>query len=115
MAAYQASVQGDFDNFVHYIKDEIFHRSSSASLEEEMEESMGQVRCCVLAFERYSASGGNRVSLNIRFWGKKKGWNFWLRLPAAARRCFLKSIPGVKKIFWIPLNRLWNLMLIKKN
>ena len=42
MAAYQTSLQGEFDHFVHYIKNEVLNRSSSASLEEELEERLGQ-------------------------------------------------------------------------
>ncbi len=90
MAAYRASVQGDFDNFVHYIKDEIFHRSSSASLEEEMEESMGQVRCCVLAFERYSASGGNRVSLNVTILGEEERLELLATATGGSQALFFK-------------------------
>ncbi|HIR93354.1 MAG TPA: hypothetical protein IAB98_08065 [Candidatus Egerieimonas intestinavium] len=69
MAAYQTSLQGEFDHFVHYIKNEVLNRSSSASLEEELEERLGQVRCCLLAFERYSFTGSNRVSLSVTILG----------------------------------------------
>lgn len=69
MASYRTELTGDFDNFVEYIKNKVMRGSLSASLEEEMEEELGGVRCCFMTFERYSFTGGNRLSLSVTVLG----------------------------------------------
>lgn len=65
MAKYVATVQGSFEHFRSYLANEILNGSMSASLEDSHEVVMGNVRCSVMVFERYSYFGGNRVSLNV--------------------------------------------------
>ena len=65
MASYKKYLRGDIYNFTDYIKKQILAKSGTASLEEEMWAELGETRCCMQAFERYSAAGGNRVSLTV--------------------------------------------------
>ena len=65
MAKYKARINGHFDSVVEHIKREIMQSSLSSSLEEQETIYKGNVKICILAFERYSYSGGNRLSLNV--------------------------------------------------
>ena len=65
MAKYRSKINGDFNYVVNHIKNEIMQSSISASLEEQETIYKGDVKICILAFERYSYSGGNRLSLNV--------------------------------------------------
>ena len=69
MAKYELSLQTDFDEFVEEIKEGVVRRSSTISLEEETELTVGEVRIHVVAYERYAYIGHNRSSLNITFVG----------------------------------------------
>ena len=55
------------------IEREIVEGSLSASLEEESEFSGGDARCCVMVFERYSWTGGNRLSLTVTLFQTANG------------------------------------------
>lgn len=65
MAKLIATVNGNLDRFRSYLENEILNGSMSASLEDTHDTLMGNVRCVVMVFERYSYSGGNRVSLSV--------------------------------------------------
>lgn len=66
MAKYETTVRGSFDELRERIIDGILGGSASASLEEEsIFRGASGSRCHVLVFERYSYSGGNRVSLAV--------------------------------------------------
>ena len=65
MAKYRSRITGNFDIIVEHIKREIMQSSISASLEEQEMIYKGDVKICILSFERYSYSGGNRLSLNV--------------------------------------------------
>lgn len=65
MAQYVTDFPGNLDQFCQELKNGILEGSVSASLEEESRCRIGNVRCCVQAYERYSYTGGNRVSLNV--------------------------------------------------
>lgn len=69
MAKYVDSFKGNFDKFIVYIEKSILNGSSTASLEYKYENEIKGVRCCVQVYERYSAIGGNRVSLNVTILG----------------------------------------------
>jgi hypothetical protein len=47
------------------IEQGILRGSISASLEDRVEYTIGDARCIVMVFERYSYAGGNRVSMNV--------------------------------------------------
>ena len=65
MAKLEQTFYGDFDDLVNRIEEGIKSGSSSASLEDWSDFYAGDSRCSVRVFERYSWSGGNRVSMNV--------------------------------------------------
>ena len=73
MAKIEKTINGDFTELLHTIEQGIMQGSVSASLEEYSDFSNGDARCSVRVFERYSWSGGNRVSLNITLFQNANG------------------------------------------
>lgn len=65
MAKLEQTLHGDFDQILEKIESGILNGSMSASLEDSSDFYSGQARCSVRVFERYSYTGGNRVSLNV--------------------------------------------------
>lgn len=65
MAKLECTLHGDYDTFLEYIQTGLLNKSASASYEDGSDYQSGPVRCAVRVFERYSYSGGNRVSLNL--------------------------------------------------
>lgn len=65
MAKEEYRFQGDFDRVLGILENEIINGSISASLEDASDFSDGGARCSVRVFERYSWTGGNRVSLTV--------------------------------------------------
>lgn len=65
MAKVEYEANGDFDFFLDRIVQGILNGSATASLEEESDFSDGTVRCSIRIFERFSAFGGNRLSLTV--------------------------------------------------
>ncbi len=69
MAKYERYFQGDFDTVLERIHNGILSGSFSASYEDGSDFAGGGARCAVRVYERYSAMGGNRVSLNVMLTG----------------------------------------------
>ena len=69
MAKYEKQFRGDFDKTLRYLHDGILSASSSASFEDESYIMFSGVRCCVRVYERYSWTGGNRVSMTVTLVG----------------------------------------------
>lgn len=65
MAKLEKTITGDFDGILREIEDGILNGSMSASLEDSSDFEVGNTRCSVRVFERYSMVGDNRVSLNV--------------------------------------------------
>ena len=65
MAKLEHTLQGDFDSILKRIESGVINGSLSASLEESSDFSDDGARCSVRVFERYSYTGGNRVSMNV--------------------------------------------------
>ena len=65
MAKFQKKVDANFDELLQKIEQGILEGSISASLEDSSDFKIGKSRCSVRVFERYSAFGGNRLSLNV--------------------------------------------------
>ena len=65
MAKLEQTLNGNFNQWLSKIEDGILNGSMSASLEESSDFRSGDARCSVRVFERYSYSGGNRVSLSV--------------------------------------------------
>ena len=69
MAKYETHLHGDFDKTLDYLHNGILEASSSASYEDESYVQFAGVRCCVRVYERYSWSGGNRLSMTLTLVG----------------------------------------------
>lgn len=69
MAKFEVNIQGDFDDFKNYINQKVIQGSVTASLEEESYGIVGTTRYWVGAYERFSYTGGNRLSMNITLIG----------------------------------------------
>lgn len=65
MAKLERSINENFDQLLLNIESGILNSSMSASLEESSDFRSGDARCSVRVFERYSYSGGNRVSMSV--------------------------------------------------
>lgn len=65
MAKLEQILNGDFGQILKKIENGILNGSMSASLEDSSDMFEGDARCSVRVFERYSYSGGNRVSLSV--------------------------------------------------
>ena len=63
MAYNERTVTGDLEALVNHIHAVITGGSVTASLEARSDRQVGEARMVVLAFERYSAMGGNRLGL----------------------------------------------------
>lgn len=73
MAKLEQTFYGDFDDLLNRIEEGIKSGSSSASLEDSSDFYAGDSRCSVRVFERYSWSGGNRVSMNVTLFQSGNG------------------------------------------
>lgn len=65
MAKYEAELKGSFSEILSDIDDAVIRQSATASLEDGSDFVTGGTRCAVRVYERYSYTGGNRVSMNI--------------------------------------------------
>lgn len=70
MAKFECTVTGDFDAVLSRLHEGILNASMSASYEDGSDYAAGDVRCAVRVYERYSWSGGNRVSMSLTLVGK---------------------------------------------
>ena len=69
MAKSEYRLNGDFNAFLSAIDNGILKGSLSAGFEDGSDLQIGNVRCAVRVYERYSMIGSNRVSLNITLLG----------------------------------------------
>ena len=65
MAKLEQTLNGNFEQILRKIENEIVSGSMSASLEDSSDFRSGDAKCSVRIFERYSYSGGNRVSMSV--------------------------------------------------
>lgn len=70
MAKFETWLTGDFDRILDYFDHGILSGSMSASYEDGSDCTLGTTRCAVRVYERYSFSGGNRVSLQLTLMGE---------------------------------------------
>ena len=90
MAKYEREFRGDFDAAMEKIHDAVMNGSYSASYEDGSDCVSGGFRCAVRVYERYSAMGGNRVSLSVTLAGSGETLFVSAITPAAARQCSLR-------------------------
>jgi hypothetical protein len=72
MSKIERNLYGDFDEVLYVLENRIMTGSVSASHEAASDFQLGEVRCAVRVFERYSWIGSSRVSLNITLLGVEK-------------------------------------------
>lgn len=65
MAKLETTLHGNFGAILRNIEEGIVNGSVSASLEDGSDFARNGARCSVRVFERYSYTGGNRVSMNV--------------------------------------------------
>lgn len=65
MAKLEKKVKGNFEEITQKIEKGIINGSISATLEDSSDFIIGKSKCSIRVFERYSAIGSNRVSLNV--------------------------------------------------
>ena len=70
MAKYERAFAGDFDTVLEKLHDGVLNGSASASYEDGSDYRAGDFRCAVRVYERYSWTGGNRVSLTLTLAGR---------------------------------------------
>jgi len=104
MAKLEQTITGDFDTLIKIIEDGIVAGNTSASLEDHSDFVEGNTRCSVRVFERYSAVGGNRVSMNVTLFqdGDKPvhlsaitsggSQAIWYKINTLGENAFLKCI-----------------------
>ena len=73
MAKLVTKIPGDFDQIRTKIHDGVLNASVSATLEDSWSMKDGNSRIAVMAFERYSYFGGNRVSMNVTHYQEDNG------------------------------------------
>lgn len=69
MAQIERSLSGNFDEVLNALENKIMDGSISASFEAGSDYQLGEVRCAVRVYERYSMIGGSRVSLSLTLIG----------------------------------------------
>lgn len=73
MAKLTRTLHCGFDTAVDKVKNAVLNGSVSATLEDTWVCSFAHSRCTVMVFERYSHSGGNRVSMNVTLYQDTDG------------------------------------------
>lgn len=74
MAKYEKIVHGSFDTILNQLHHAVMNGSMSASYEDGSDFSQGEFRCAVRIYERYSWTGGNRVSMALTLAGSNGTW-----------------------------------------
>lgn len=69
MAKLEKTLRGNFDDILNVLDMAVHRGSVSASFEDGSDFLQGDFRCSVRVYERYSYSGGNRVSLSLTLAG----------------------------------------------
>ena len=69
MAKLERSLEGDFDRVLARLHDGVLNGSMSVSYEDGSDVTMGEMRCAVRMYERYSYMGKNRVALSVTLVG----------------------------------------------
>lgn len=73
MAKLEKVIYGNIKEIADRIEAGILKRSMTSSVEDRSVFCVGTAKCYVLVFERYSAMGRNRVSLNVTLFQAEEG------------------------------------------
>ena len=69
MAKYERNLRGNFNSLLETLDKKILSGSISASFQGGSDFDIGNVRCAVRVYERYSVIGSNRLAANITLLG----------------------------------------------
>ena len=69
MAKLEKRLRGNFDTVLAMLDEGIMSGSMSATLEDSSDFEADGVRCAVRVYERYSWTGGNRLSMSLTLFG----------------------------------------------
>ena len=105
MAKYECTITGDFDGVLRRLHDGVMNGSASASYEDGSDYSQGGFRCAVRVYERYSWTGGNRVSMSLTLAGANGSYFLtaitsggsqatFFKLNTFGEEAFLETIAG---------------------
>ena len=105
MAKYVKQVTGDFDAILEHLHQAVLGGSMSASYEDGSDYSQGDFRCAVRVYERYSWTGGNRVSMSLTLAGANGSYfltaitsggsqGTFFKLNTFGEEAFLETIAG---------------------
>ena len=92
MAKLERQVHGSFDGILNSLHQAVLQGSMSASYEDGSDFAQGDFRCAVRVYERYSWSGGNRVSLTLTLAGSQ---GTFFKLNTVGEEAFLDTIAPV--------------------
>lgn len=90
MAKLECTIRGNLEDILHTIDRELLEGSISASYEDGSDYTADGVRCAVRVYERYSYSGGNRVSMSITLFGKDDLWQLCAITSGGSQATFFK-------------------------
>lgn len=90
MAKYERAFSGDFDSALSRLEQAVLDGSASASYEDGSDYRSGDFRCAVRVYERYSWSGGNRVSLCMTLAGRGRDLYLSAITSGGSQAMFLK-------------------------
>ena len=106
MAKYECTLQGDYDQALSYFHEGILNGSMSVSFEEESYFQSFGVRVTVRVYERYSMTGGNRLSMTLTLVGDGEklylsgitaggSQGVWLKINTWGEEAFLDILRGL--------------------
>ena len=106
MAKYECTLRGDYDQALRYFHEGILNGSMSVSFEEESYFQSFGVRVTVRVYERYSMSGGNRLSMTLTLVGDGDkvylsgitaggSQGVWLKINTWGEEAFLDILRGL--------------------
>ena len=90
MAKYERRLKGNFDEVLELCERAILEGSISASFEDGSDFESNGTRLAVRIYERYSAFGGNRVSLNLTLIGNNNELFLSAITSGGSKAVFLK-------------------------
>lgn len=90
MAKYEREFEGDFDTALNRLHNGILSGSASASYESGSDWRRGSFRCAVRVYERFSLTGGNRLSASVTLAGEGRTLFLSVITAGGSRGAFLK-------------------------
>lgn len=90
MAKFEHSLKGKFDDVLAKLDEGILGGSMSASFEDGTDFESNGVRCAVRVYERYSWTGGNRLSMSLTLFGKDDDLKLTAITSGGSNAMFLK-------------------------